>query len=255
MPNDMNEAAKTASKLSDVVVVNGDAFEDAIVFLHPGMGAARSWGRFAPMLCARLGRTGLIYTREEYESDGDGYILREDFFDRQAETLEYILGEYGIKRALLVGSSDGATIALTHNMRFPDRVQAIVSIAAHVMIDAQMLRALDRLKDQTSADPTPEWLTQLHGARGKKLADAWISTWRSFMNKNWSIEHRLAGVQRPVLALQGTKDENGLPIQINALRTFIPRCSSKMLPGLGHFPFKEEPEALVEIIDAFLKTE
>ena len=143
------------------------------MFLHPGLGGARSWGRFAPLLCGALGRAGIAYTRDEYEWRDGQCVLPGDFVDRQAERLEELLRAWGIERALMIGSSDGASIALAHAARHPARVQAIVSIAAHVMIDPQMPRALERIRKETSGVPPP-WLIDAHGAQGPMLAQALV---------------------------------------------------------------------------------
>jgi pimeloyl-ACP methyl ester carboxylesterase len=247
----MNKTVQTAS-FRDVLAIGQGPFVNALVFLHPGLGAGQLWGLFPYVLCSRLGRTGLVYTREEYDESTKGYALPHDFIDREAERLEIFLQTYNVQDALLIGSSDGASIALAHAARFPPRVRAIVSMAAHVMIDAQMPEALDRIAAETLCSPIPDWLVKLHGPRAQKLAEAWCSTWRFLMQSNWSMKHVLRDVRCPVLALQGTEDENGLPIQLEAIQKGVPDCISHLLPGLGHFLFKQDPDRLVGLIDRFV---
>ena len=224
---------------------------DAIVFLHPGLGTMRSWGRFAPLLCAAQSRAGIAYTREEYEWRDGECVLPGDFVLRQAERLEDLLHAWGVERALMVGSSDGASVALAHAARYPARLRAIVSIAAHVMIDAQMPRALERIRKETSGAPPP-WLIDAHGAQGPVLAQAWCRTWHELMTADWTMTECLPAIECPVLALQGENDENGLPIQLEALKRHVPDCTARLLPGLGHFPFIEAPEAVAAVINEFV---
>src|SRR5262249_29602545 len=146
-----------ASHMPPFMRIDDGDTSDAIVFLHPGLGTMRSWGRFARLLCTEQNRAGIAYTREEYEWHDGACVLPGDFVLRQAERLEELLQAWGVERALMVGSSDGASIALAHAARHPARVQAIVSIAAHVIIDDQMPRALDRITKETSGAPPP-WL-------------------------------------------------------------------------------------------------
>jgi pimeloyl-ACP methyl ester carboxylesterase len=248
----MNKTAQTAHSFGDVIAIGHGPFDDALVFLHPGLGAAQLWGSFPRLLCSRLDRPGLVYTRAEYDESGGEFILPHDFIDREAERLDVFLQTYGVVDALLIGSSDGASIALAHAARFPSRVRAIVSMAAHVMIDARMPEALDRIIAESMSDPTPDWLVKLHGPRARGLAEAWCKTWRFLMQSNWSMKHVLRDVCCPVFALQGTEDENGLPIQVEAIQKGVPNCTSYFLPGLGHFPFKQDPDMLVTLIERFL---
>ena len=125
----MNKTVQTELPFGDVIAIGPGPFDDALVFLHPGLGAAQMWGPFPHLLCSRLGRTGLIYTREEYDESPEGYVLPHDFIDREAERLDIFLQTYGVQDALLIGSSDGASVALAHAARFPRRVSAIVSMA------------------------------------------------------------------------------------------------------------------------------
>src|SRR5262245_61135695 len=120
---------------AEIVRIGAGDDRHPIVFLHPGLGSARSWGRFARLLCATRQRAGIAYTRDEYEWRNGEYALPLDFVEREAERLEQLLAAWGVERALMVASSDGASIALAHAARRPARVQAIVSIAAHVLID------------------------------------------------------------------------------------------------------------------------
>jgi pimeloyl-ACP methyl ester carboxylesterase len=248
----MSKTAQTERPFGDVIAIGRAPFDDALVFLHPGLGAAKLWGPFPSLLCARLGRTGLVYTREEYDESPEGYDLPRGFIEREAERLEIFLRTHDVGHALLIGSSDGASIALHHAARFPARVTAIVSMAAHVMIDARMPEALDRIVAETLSGPPPDWLAKLHGIRAQELAKAWCSTWRFLMQSNWSMTHVLGDVRCPVFALQGSEDENGLPVQVEAIQKGVLDCTSHILPGLGHFPFKQDPDRLVDLIERFV---
>lgn len=248
----MNEKEHNPLPFGDVIAIGHRPFDDALVFLHPGLGAAQLWGSFPQLLCSRLDRTGLVYTRTEYDESAEGYVLPHDFIDREAERLDVFLQTYGVRDALLVGSSDGASIALAYAARFAPRVRAVVSMAAHVMIDCRMPEALDRIVAETLSGPTPDWLVKLHGPRARELAEAWCRTWRFLMQSNWSMKHVLRDVRCPVFALQGSEDENGLPIQVEAIRNGAPNCTSHFLPGLGHFPFKQDPDMLAALIERFV---
>jgi pimeloyl-ACP methyl ester carboxylesterase len=242
--------AKAAIPMPPFMRIGDGDPDNAIVFLHPGLGTMRSWGRFAPLLCAEQNRAGIAYTREEYEWRDGQCALPGDFVLRQAVRLEELLQAWGVERALMIGSSDGASIALAHAARHPARVQAIVSIAAHVLIDPQMPRALERIREETSSAP-PQWLIDAHGAQGPMLAQAWCETWHKLMTADWTMTELLPAIRCPVLALQGENDENGLPVQLDVLKRYVPDCIAELLAGLGHFPFIEAPDAVVAAINEF----
>jgi pimeloyl-ACP methyl ester carboxylesterase len=248
----MKDTIQTAHPFGDVIAIGQGAFHDALVFLHPGLGTAQMWGSFPRLLCSRLRRTGLVYTRNEYDERPEGYFLPHDFIDREAGRLEVFLQTYHVRHALLIGSSDGASIALAHAARFPARVSAIISMAAHVMIDARVIEALNRITAETLSGSVPDWLTRLHGPRARQVAEAWCGTWRYLVQTNWSMKHVLRDVRCPVFALQGSEDENGLPIQLEAIQERVPDCTSCLLPGLGHFPFKQDPDMLMDLIARFV---
>src|SRR5690349_18299598 len=99
-----------SSDLIDVID-HGD-FSQALIYLHPGMGAKETWSRFPKLLCDELKTSGIVYTRPEYEVVDGQVSLPIDFIEREASRLEALLAEKGIRDALIVGSSDGASIAL-----------------------------------------------------------------------------------------------------------------------------------------------
>lgn len=241
-----------SSDLIDVID-HGD-FSQALIFLHPGMGAKETWSRFPKLLCDELKTSGIVYTRPEYEVVDGQVSLPTDFIEREASRLEALLAEKGVENALIVGSSDGASIALEHAASFPQRVRCIVSIAAHVMVDPVMIEALNRLRREALSEPTPQWLIAQFGANGVATALAWCKTWNALMTSGWSIEERLTAITCPVLAMQGTEDRNGALHQIDAIAAKVPNCRTSVLQGLGHFPFRQEPEKLCAHIAAFIRS-
>lgn len=231
-----------------LAVIDHGSFSRALVFLHPGIGAKETWGKFPAILCNEMNMTGIVYSRPEYVRQGNDIRLPLDFIEREAERLDGILAEYGVKETTIIGSSDGASIALDHASRFPQRVRCVVSIAAHVHVDAVMISALERLRAEVTSKPTPQWLVSQFGADAVSTALAWCDTWKLLMDSSWSMEDRLDRINCPVLAMQGAEDRNGALNQLEAISARIHNCSVSVLNGLGHFPFREEPEMLATLI-------
>ena len=235
-----------------LAVIDKGGLSPALVFLHPGMGAKETWGRFPEILCNELMITGIVYSRPEYVRQGGTIRLPIDFIEREAERLDRILGQVGAQDVAIIGSSDGASIALDHAARFPDRVRCVVSIAAHVRVDPVMIAALERLRAEVTSEPTPQWLVAQFGAEAVDTALAWCDTWKILMDSSWSMEERLRQVGCPVLAMQGSEDRNGAMDQLAAISAKVRDCSVSVLDGLGHFPFREEPERLSALTAEYL---
>ena len=97
--------------------IPGDAARPPLVFLHEGLGSAELWRDFPDRLAARLGARALLYSRFGYgHSDGlDGQAhARSSCTRRRLSVLPALLDQFGIERPLLIGHSDGASIALIH---------------------------------------------------------------------------------------------------------------------------------------------
>jgi len=217
------------------------------------MGAKETWGRFPELLCQKLATSGLAYTRPEYEKRDGTVHLPLDFMKREANRLEAILSDLRIEKPILIGSSDGASIALEFAAAFPNRARCVVSMAAHVNIDPIVVSALTRLRNETLANPTPNWLISQFGEDAIPTAMAWCDTWTALVAESWSMEEQLSKIDCPVLAMQGTEDKNGHIDQLHSITARIRDCETSVLRGLGHFPYREEPEHIADSIAVYLR--
>ena len=235
---------------------DGAAAGPTLVFLHEGLGSIALWRDFPTRLCQRLGLPGLVYDRwghgqsEPLDRPRDLRYLH----DEAELFLPELLAEVAVERPVLIGHSDGGTIALLYAARFPDRPPAIVTEAAHVFVEditVAGIRAAGRAYAETDLATR---LVRYHGERTHSLFHAWHDRWLSPDFRTWNIEAELATVACPTLVLQGDADQYGTPAQVEAIaRAVSGPAETALLPGIGHTPHQEAPEQVLGLIESFLR--
>ncbi len=229
--------------------------DPAIVFLHEGLGSITQWRDFPDALCAAARLGGLVYERQGHGgSDAVALPRPDDFLAIEAErVLPALLAELGIARPVLLGHSDGGSIALLHAAAFPERVRACITVAAHVFLEPATETALAAAGEAFAATDWRQKLERHHGVNTEAMFRGWNETWRRLAPRGWSMVDRLPAITCPVLAVQGLDDEHGTPDQVE---TIVARVSgpaqSFLISGCGHSPHLEARDALVDRVAAFL---
>lgn len=229
--------------------IDGPEAAPVLVFLHEGLGSIRQWKDFPQKLCAATGCRGLAYNRYGY---GDSDVLeaprRADFMHVEArETLPELLRALGIERPVLVGHSDGASIALIHaGSGFA--VRGVVVEAAHVSIEPSNLEAIRRIGAEAVTSGLVQRLGKYHRDPAKTFF-GWHDVWLSEDFRQWNIEAFLAGITVPLMAIQGADDQYGTPAQLEAIaRGAGGPCETQLLPDCGHTPHREAEAASLALM-------
>lgn len=237
----------------------GEAAPDTptLVFLHEGLGSITQWRGFPADLCAATGLPGLVYDRYGHGGSDPAELPRPDgFLEVEAQwTLPELLSACGVARPVLIGHSDGGTIALHFAAFFPARPVACVTLAAHVMLEPATEAGLAGLKARWQDDPEfAARLARHHGDRTERLVLGWIGAWTRPSMRGWTMLDRLPRIRCPVLAIQGAEDAHGSPAQLEAIRTGVSGpVETKLLSGCGHVLHLEAPEAVLSAIRGFLQ--
>ena len=167
--------------------------------------------------------------------------------------LPAVLAAQGLERPVLIGHSDGGSIALLHAAAFPQGAAALVAIAAHVHVEAAALAGIRQAVERWRVGGLRSRLERWHGEKAEMLFHAWAGTWLAPEFRAWDIAPDLAGLQCPALVLQGAADEYATTGHLDAVRAACgPVAEARLLPGLGHSPHLEAPGQVVEAIRAFL---
>lgn len=238
-----------------------------LVFLHEGLGSVRMWRDWPTRLCAQLGCAGLVYSRQGYgQSDPvpdvrgpSGLTLGQrhgrllpDYMHREAfEVLPALLLALGIERPVLLGHSDGGTIALLHAGRFD--VSGCIVMAPHVMVEPISLQAITQARQAFEQGTLRERLTPYHADVDCAFWQ-WNEVWLSPAFASFDIRADLAGIQAPLLAIQGVDDPYGTLAQIQDIAHAVPHTELLELPACGHSPHRDQPEAVTHAVSCFVES-
>lgn len=255
-----------AAETTGFTVVNGAIIEwywcgpppDAaptLVFLHEALGCVAAWRAFPRSLAERLGFGALVYSRAGFGRSGPGVLpLPLDYHRREALVcLPELLIQAGIRQAVLVGHSDGGTMALLHAgvVRDP-RVRAVVTMAAHVFnedVTIQGIEAAKREYHQTFRQP----LARYHGNKASAVFWSWSDIWLSPAFRSWTVAPALAGITQPLLAVQGEDDRYGTLAQLDAIVGGVSGPAERLImPGCGHVPHLEKKDELLDAVARFV---
>jgi pimeloyl-ACP methyl ester carboxylesterase len=235
----------------------GPSPEDAptIVMLHEGLGSAGLWGDFPDKLQAATGAGVFVYSRAGYGASTPVTLPRPlDYMHIEAlEVLPKLLETIGFRRGLLLGHSDGASIAAIYAGSHQDhRVQGIVLIAPHFIVEDISVASIAEIK---TAYETTELRAKL--ARWHKDVDnafyGWNGAWLDPRFRAWDISEYLAYIRVPVAILQGIDDQYGTMRQVEIAREecYCP-VDVRVIRGAGHSPHREAPEVTLDAITDFV---
>ena len=230
-----------------------DTRSTPFVLLHDGLGCIANWRSFPDSLATATGRPVFVYDRWGYGKSAPREAFPDTVMQDAAARLSRILDAAGIDDCVLVGHSDGGTIALLHATGSAPRIRGLVTIAAHVIVDPNAAKYLDDLDAMLATGTPPTWLKRFHGDRGLHLLACWIRVWRQLFENDWNIVPLLATIQAPLLVLQGAKDPYKIPDQLELICDAVPGTEKLLLEGLGHFPHLESPEIVIRKITEFVE--
>ncbi|MCB1387357.1 MAG: alpha/beta hydrolase [Nitratireductor sp.] len=225
-----------------------------LVLLHEGLGCVALWRDFPPLLAEATGCRVVAYSRAGYGRSDPVTLPRPlDYMTREAvETLPQVLDAIDFERGMLVGHSDGASIAAIHAGEIRDpRVAAIVLMAPHFFTEPGGLASIAEAKAAYETGGLRDRLAKYH-ADVDVAFRGWNDAWLDPGFKAWNIEDVIDRWQVPALALQGAADQYGTLAQIGAIerRAKVP-VETVILDGCRHAPYLEAPDRTLQAIARF----
>lgn len=228
-----------------------------IVLLHEGLGSANLWRNFPAQLVESTGCGVFSYSRAGYGYSDPATLPRPlDYMTREAtDVLPKVLNAVGISRGILVGHSDGATIAAIHAGEVYDpRIAGIVLMAPHFFAEPISLTAIGEAKLAYEQQGLKKRLAKYHKNPDNAFY-GWNDSWLHPDFTQWNVANVLESIRVPVLAIQGLQDQYGTLAQIDIIDKKCPTTVEKLLlDNCRHSPFLESPSTVLASITAFTKT-
>lgn len=225
-----------------------------LVFLHEGLGSISQWRDFPERIVEATGLPAIVYARHGH---GQSDLLEQphgvDFMHREAlESLPEILRQLGITRPILIGHSDGASIALIYaGAGHP--LEGLVAMAPHVFVEDISIEGIVAAKHAFETTDLPQKLAR-HHRDPLKTFYGWNDVWLTPAFRSWNIESFLPAIKCPLLAIQGHADEYGSMAQVDAIaRQAGGPVAVLKLEHCGHSPQKDQPEIVAGAIIEFVK--
>src|SRR3954451_6275328 len=244
----------SASDLEYRMIGPQPADAPTIVMLHEGLGSAALWGDFPEKLQAATGAGVFAYSRSGYGASTPAKLPRPlDYMHIEArDVLPKVLDAIGFRRGLLLGHSDGASIAAIYAGSHQDhRVEGVALIAPHFIVEDVSVASIAEIKTAYETTNLKEKLARWH----KDVDNAfygWNGAWLDPKFRNWDISEFLAYIRVPIAILQGADDVYGTlrQIEIAQEECYCP-VDVTIIPGAGHQPHREAPGATLHAISEF----
>lgn len=222
------------------------------VFLHEGLGSVALWRTFPGAVHEATGWPVVAYSRAGHgRSEAAEFPRPLDWMMHEAvEVLPDVLVATGVGSAVLVGHSDGATIAALHAAYGRDRhkMLGVVLMAPHFFTEDMGLAEIARTRAAFDKSDLPERMAKYHDD-AEAMFNGWAGAWLDPAFRAWNVEDALDRIAVPVLAIQGREDPYGTLAQIEAVTERAADARALILDGCGHAPHLEQPEAVLSEIE------
>ena len=248
-----------ALEVRHIATPNTDPALAPMVFLHEGLGSVAMWtqrGVDWPLaVCQATGRSGWVYSRRGYgQSDRPidvrgANALTPDYLHHESwQVLPELLAQIGVEKPVLLGHSDGASIALLFASHCP--VSACIAMAPHVIVEDISVSAIQLAKTAFEHGDLRQRLARFHADVDTAFWQ-WNDIWLSPAFRPFDIRSICHAITDPVLALQGRQDAYGTLQQINDIQT-QGRIERVVIEDCGHTPHRDQPERALALVVDFL---
>lgn len=254
--------------MTDRLLIDGVALESrwigprpadapTIVMLHEGLGCVASWDQFGEALAQATGSGVFQYSRAGYGGSDSIALPRPLSYlhDEGLRVLPKVLDAIGFKRGILLGHSDGASIATIYLGGVQDhRVRGLVLIAPHFFVEDVSVASIAEARVAYRDGDLRHRLTKYHAANVDCAFRGWNDAWLDPGFRTWDIQESIGYVRVPILIVQGTSDRYGTAAQIRAAEqeAYCP-VDVALIDGAGHAPHLERPDETLASVTGFVR--
>ena len=225
-----------------------------LVFLHEGLGSVSMWRDFPDHVARRVGAPALVYSRFGYgKSTGlDGPRTPRFMHDEALDVLPALLDQLGIIKPVLIGHSDGASIALIHAAASGRATTAVVLMAPHVMVEPISIESIARASETYERTDLRARLAR-HHVRVDDAFHGWSRIWLDPRFRMWNLATEAQALAVPALLIQGEDDEYGTLAQLDAIGEVAKGSVQRLvLADCGHSPHRDQEAKVLDAIAGFV---
>ena len=232
-----------------------------IVLLHEGLGSVSHWKDFPSRVAEATGCSVTVYSRY---GCGNSDVLTEArdvryMHDEALAALPDLLSQLKIENPILLGHSDGASIALIYagahdhvRAGAHDHVRGLILLAPHVFVEDLSVASIAEAKLRFETTNLPEKLSR-HHRDAERTFWGWNNIWLHPDFRNWNIEEYLPRTTCPVLVIQGLDDQYGTTAQVEAIRRQARGPVEVLaLAECRHSPQRDQRDATLAAIQRFV---
>ncbi|MBT8356821.1 MAG: alpha/beta hydrolase [Deltaproteobacteria bacterium] len=228
-----------------------------LIFLHEGLGCVDMWRDFPAKLAEITGCGSLVYSRLGYGRSDPCDLPRPTRYmhDEGLEVLPELIKAAHIRECILIGHSDGGSIALIYAGGTPAiPLRGMITEAAHVYCESINIQSIRQAKEEYLKGNLAEKLKKYHGANTECAFRGWNEAWLHPDFLSWNIEEYLPGINAPILIIQGEDDNYGTIAQVETIAEKTSGISEiRMLTECGHSPHKDRGDTVLEVMQRFIK--
>lgn len=235
-----------------------DGPEPTLVFLHEGLGSTGLWRDFPDQVCEATGLGGLLYSRFGYGNSDPAPLPRPlTYLDDEGALVPSVLAAAGVNSTILIGHSDGASIALAAAASDGRAVCAgearqiygLALLAPHVTVEDDNLATIRQAGDRYTSTDLRDRLAR-HHAHVDVAFRGWHGAWTDPGFRAWSLTSQLPDITAPVLVIQGETDPYGSTEQARLVAAGVSGPAEVLLlPDCDHSPQRDRPtETLAAIV-------
>ena len=231
----------------------GRAAAPTIVMLHEGLGSVALWRDFPAAVGAATGLPVLVYSRWGYgKSEPIAQGPRPvDYMDPEGrEVLPELLRKLEVTRPILLGHSDGGSIALIHaGSGIGPAPLGVITMAAHVFVETVSTVSIAKARVAYEESDLRAKLARFHDDVDGAFY-GWNCTWLlpDFI-RGFNIEADVTRLRCPLMAIQGAEDEYGTVKQLDSIREKSQgRAEIVLIPECRHSPHRDQKDATLAAI-------
>jgi pimeloyl-ACP methyl ester carboxylesterase len=231
--------------------------QTTLVFLHEGLGSITQWRDFPAKLSTMTGLPALVYERWGHgNSDAINTPRNVRYLhDEALISLPDILEQLNINNAILIGHSDGGSIALIYAALHGDKIRGVITEAAHVFVEDVTINGILQAVELYETTDLRNRLYPFHKGNTDLIFRAWADTWLAPWFRTWNIEEYLPHITCPLLVLQGEKDEYGTKAQLESIiKQVNGPVEGLMIPNCGHVPHHQARERVLNEMVCFIRS-